>query len=403
MVVLTNNGGGSFGIIKVEYWPNYWGAGIAAADINGDGKQDIIGGGSSTGTNAGPRGGGAGWVTLIVVTNDGGNGFVQQTMTYTNLSAPMSYPLKAAVSYILATNISGGDKPDLILANDTMPGYLTVLTNGGTNFFGVQTNYIVGNNPQCVVAADVNGDGYPDLICANAGDKTLTVLTNDGTGIFGSNATLKVGGSAYFIAAADVNGDGSVDLISADYSTNTLTILTNDGSGVFGSNATLVTGTEPTGIVAADINGDGYVDLINANSGDNTLTIFTNNGSGVFGSNVTLNVGGGTFGLVAADLNGDDKLDLATASSGTGTLTVLLQTNFSTPMLNITSGASNSVVISWPLLAYEPSPNFVLLTNSDLTTTNWGFADYLTSTNGPTESVTVNPLSGNLFFRLISQ
>jgi len=68
--------------------------------------------------------------------------------------------------------------------------------------------------------------------------------------------------------------------------------------------------------------------------------------------------------------------------------------------LNIVPIGSGAFTVSWP----SEATNFVLQTNADLTTTNWGLANYLISTNGPTESVTVNPLpSGNLFFRLISQ
>lgn len=66
--------------------------------------------------------------------------------------------------------------------------------------------------------------------------------------------------------------------------------------------------------------------------------------------------------------------------------------------LNIAPTGSGAFTVSWPSAA----SNFVLQTNADLTTTNWGPANYLISTNGATESVTAHPLpSGNLFFRLI--
>jgi hypothetical protein len=39
--------------------------------------------------------------------------------------------------------------------------------------------YLAATNPVSVVAADVNGDGKPDLITANSGDNTLTVLINE--------------------------------------------------------------------------------------------------------------------------------------------------------------------------------------------------------------------------------
>jgi hypothetical protein len=93
--------------------------------------------------------------------------------------------------------------------------------------FALASNYIVGNDPSSVVAADVNGDGKLDLISANQNDATLTVLTNNGTGGFGFYATLAVRNHPRSIASADVNGDGKLDLISANYFTNALSLLMN--------------------------------------------------------------------------------------------------------------------------------------------------------------------------------
>ena len=156
----------------------------------------------------------------------------------------------------------------------------------------------VGSNPFSVVAADVNGDGKVDLISANYNSAgTLTVLTNNGSGGFGFNASLTVGSAPASVVAADVNGDGKLDLISANAGPSTLTVLTNNGSGGFGSNATLNVGSEPFFVVAADVNGDGKVDLISANNGAGTLTVLFN--TPMFAGNFTGNFTGNGSGLTA--------------------------------------------------------------------------------------------------------
>ena len=229
-------------------------------------------------------------------------------------------------SCVAAVDVNGDGKPDLICANGSV-NTLTVLTNDGIGYFGSNATLNLASAADWVVAADVNGDGKPDLICADGNSPgTLTVLTNNGAGGFGFNATLAVGFGPMRVVAADVNGDGKVDFISADLYGKTLTVLTNYGSGVFSSNATLNVGAYPLAVIAADLNGDGKVDLICADGYTNTLTVFTNNGSGVFGFNATLAVGDEPMSVAAADLNGDGKLDLITANYGAAsgnTLTVL--------------------------------------------------------------------------------
>ena len=194
---------------------------------------------------------------------------------------------------------------------------LTVLTNSGNGNFGYNATYTVGGFPESVIAADINGDGKVDLICANSGSNTLSVLTNNGSGGFMLNATLDVGARPSSVVAADVNGDGWLDLISANNDGNTLSVLTNNGNGSLGSNATLNVGSTPVSVTTADVNGDGKVDLICANFSSKTLSVLTNNGNGEFALAFSLHVAGnGPISVVAADVNGDGKVDLVCANNG---------------------------------------------------------------------------------------
>ena len=298
---LTVNSGGAINLngfvhassLSVESYP----ISVTAADVNGDGKVDLIG------AISGVVG------SLAVLTNNGSGGFVLASSPGVG-----SYPKS-----VTAADVNGDGKVDLISANagpccPNPPGTLTVLTNNGSGGFVLASSPSVGNAPHGVAAADVNGDGKVYLISANFGDNTLTVLTNNGGGGFVLASSLNVDAGPLQVAAADVNGDGKVDLISANQNGNTLSVLINNGSGGFTWTFTALLDNSPQSVAAADVNGDGKVDLISANANANTLSVLTNNGSGGFALSSSPGVGSSPSSLTAADVNGDGWVDLITAN-----------------------------------------------------------------------------------------
>lgn len=387
LTVLTNNGIGGFGFnatLKVGTGPVC----VVAVDLNNNGRLDLV----SANTGSAPLYAS----TLTVLTNNGSGGF----------GSNATIALASSPTCVATADINNDGKPDLIAAIGS--NQLIVFTNNGSGSFGSNATYVVGSGPRSVLAADINGDGNPDLICANysvipSPSTTLTVLTNNGSGGFGSNTTLTVGKMPFYVTAADVNGDGKLDLICANYGSKSLTVLTNDGFGNLGLNATLTVGVDPQCVAAVDINDDGKLDLISADSnsgGTGTLTIYTNNGNGSFGFCATITVGNDPAFVVSTDVNGDGKLDLISANNADSDLTLLTQVIAGPPTLAITLNGNNPVV-SWSSF----STSFTLQTNSDLTTTNWSPIEYPISViNGTNLSVTVtSPPLGNLFFRLVFQ
>ncbi len=272
---------------------------VTAADVNGDGKLDLIT------ANYGAY-------TLSVLTNNGNGGFVLATSPQVGVG-PYS---------VTAADVNGDGKLDLVSAN-TVASTLSVLTNNGSGRFVLASSPGVGLNPFSVTAADVNGDGKPDLITANQGGNTLSVLTNSGGGSFVLASSPPVGVNPVFVAAADVNGDGAPDLISANWQDGTLSVLTNNGSGGFVLASLLAVGMGPACVVAVDLNGDGKVDLSSLNWVPNTISVLTNNGSGGFILASSPGVGPHPHSLAAADVNADGSVDLITVSYDNRTFSVL--------------------------------------------------------------------------------
>jgi hypothetical protein len=287
---------------------------VIAADVNGDGLIDLV-----TANNGGN--------TLTILTNTGKGIFVLGTNVIvgaTGASGP---------ACVAAADLNGDGRLDLVCVNEfdgnfVNPGTLSVLINAGGLRFIQKAVLTVGDLPYWVAVADFNGDGKPDLVCANSGDTTLTVLTNAGNAVFVPSSTNTVGGSPFFVLAVDVNGDGLIDLVSANNYPDSVTVLTNNGSGSFVLASTFAAGPTPASIAAIDMNGDGLPDLIVADAGENLLTLLTNQGAGHFGIFTTLGVGNAPQSVVAADVNGDGLADLISANFSDDTLSVVTNGGF---------------------------------------------------------------------------
>ncbi len=268
LTVFINNGSGIFSS-NATYNVGSYPTAVITADVNHDGKPDLICANYGNSLQS----------TLSVLTNNGSGGFLLAT----TINVGNASGLQA--ESVTAADVNNDGWVDLICVNNGGGSgtTLSVFTNNGNSGFSLaSTPGGVGNGPVVITTADVNHDGWVDLITANYGrgaGNTLSVLTNNRSGGFSLAASPVVGHGVYAVAAADVNNDGWVDLISANIADNTLSVLTNNQSGGFVTAGTNSVGGSPVWITAADVNRDGGADLISANGGNNTLTVLTNSSS----------------------------------------------------------------------------------------------------------------------------
>lgn len=102
------------------------------------------------------------------------------------------------------------------------------------------------------------------------------MLTNSGNDRFVVVQTLPTGFRPASIATADLNADGFMDIVAPSAAGHELSVWTSNGSGQFSLTTSPTSGLFPQSVLATDVNGDGKPDLISADSGDDTVTILLN-------------------------------------------------------------------------------------------------------------------------------
>lgn len=330
VAIFLNNGDGTFAT------PAYYSVGdspiaIVAADVNLDGKADILTANRDTddfsvrlGNGDGTFGGEAWWAT------------------------------GARPQDIAVADLNADGYPDAAIVNESDDS-VSVFFNDGDGTFTLNATYTTnnpdgnfGNGPRGLDAADLNFDGLPDLITANTTDDTGTILYN----ISGVPGAFYNGEFALFVPlnqgpiavdAHDHDGDGDIDLVFACTGGTIQRRLNefNDTPGtVFPDFPTEITftidGSRPVGLCTADF-GDLPLSTPRSPDADRDLVIADELLSDI---DILLNIGNGSviFGgrhdaasspqrPSAGDLDGDGDHDVVTPQYGDASIGVFFNSS----------------------------------------------------------------------------
>lgn len=339
---------------------------LAAADLNGDGKLD-----------------------LVVADEIGNSVSVLLNQPQTLFGSATIFDTGVSPESVVVGDFDGDGIPDIATA-DNFDDTVSVLQGHdggqgkGDGTFVNRQPIAVGSEPQGLVAVDLDGDHNLDLVvtnesggmaCSNlatqacrmdsdcptggtctAGTGSITILkglggatfqtlneiaatcSNQPTMVCTRNADCPSGGTCttifnvpVAITATDLNGDMKPDLLvvneqGGNDQGGTVTILLGNADFSFKAPTSAGVGNFPEGIVAADFNGDTKMDIATSNNFDDNVSVLIGLGNGSFMPRVDFPVGVSTapWGIAAADFNNNTTLDLVTTNMEAGTVSVIL-------------------------------------------------------------------------------
>ena len=214
LVVLFGDGKGSFGTpgtyVAVGNHPYQR---IRTADLNGDGRADIVSP-NLEGDN----------VTILL--GDGNGSFRQP--------ANSPFPCGDSPFNVAIGDVNADGKLDLAIVNSPSSTSdrsgqdgLTILIGDGLGAFTRTTGspFATGKRPNIPAIGDVNGDGIADVAVSNPDADSVTILTMSRQGSVASRTTIFVRGHPKGLAIRDLNGDGKAEIVTTNNARNSVTLI----------------------------------------------------------------------------------------------------------------------------------------------------------------------------------
>lgn len=280
---------------------------VAIADMNLDGKGDMI----LTDTNNG----------AISVSLGNGDGSFRSTV---------SVPAGRAPQGVASADLDSDGKPDLLAVDQSVAELYVYRGKGDGTFTLVQKQLTeAGGAPLWIATGDINGDRWVDVVVANLSKASLSLFFGKGDGTLLPPQQVATIASPCDVEVVDLDLDGRLDLaVNGEGAEKSVAVHLADGMGGFRSMVKYAYADgSGQGLSVADLNADGWPDLIAVSAFSAPARVFLGAGNGTFLPERTFSgVGGNPFNVQAVDLNRDGKPDLVLSEASAQKISVLLNT-----------------------------------------------------------------------------
>jgi gliding motility-associated-like protein len=296
---------------------------IKAADIDGDGKSDLLLGNMTSST-------------LSVLRNTSTNGVINSS----TFASKVDITTGASSRLISIVDFDGDGKLDVAVPsyNANMVSILRNTSTPGTISFAAKVDFNLPGQGFNSAVADFNMDGKPDLVVTTIFANKITVFPNTstiGAISFGTSFDFTTGATVTSVDAGDINFDGKPEILVANAGSNTISVYRNvhsTGSLISTSFAAKfdIAVTSPVAVKTVDFDGDGKLDIgVTNGTGPHYFSVLRNlyttgalNASS-FATKVDVATGAGPQFFSTGDINGDGKVDIVTPNSQADNLSLI--------------------------------------------------------------------------------
>ncbi len=284
---------------------------IAVGDLNMDGLPDIV------------------------IANSGAENLIYYNNGNAGNPALLSYPFDSGYSVLTSdtlntqaiaiADLNGDGFPDIVEGND---GFNFIyLSNGTSDPFASVSGIQISSDSfdtEDLVLADVNQDGHIDICTGERNNWDLVYINNGTADPFNGVTGIDISADnqpTTALAAADLNQDGYPDLVAAHYTTSYTNryYINNKTSNPFPTGGDIGSETDySTSIAVGDFDANGNIDIIVGNVGMNMLYFHNNTATPFTGSTVGITIdaaGDETADILALDFNHDGALDVVSINT----------------------------------------------------------------------------------------
>jgi hypothetical protein len=227
---------------------------------------------------------------------------------------PVPIHIENTIIHAVAAKCNADRCTDLILLVDDPPG-LQVYLGKQQNKFYLSWKSSLSVSFESFVAADINNDGYIDILAFGKKELGVTVYLGKGNGTFRAEPVILFPEYSFSaLSVADINTDGIHDVLATNWISNELLVFSGFGKMKFSEPVIITYADEPSLFTVAKLDTDNNVDLVIASPKQKSYQTYLGNGLGEFHLYQTISLENSPTGLSVEDINGDGKDDICVLS-----------------------------------------------------------------------------------------